>query len=65
MKQRVYAYLIVAFVGVLALSTSVGAQTTSATISGTVLDDSAGVIANARIIVVKLDTGLRRQATTE
>jgi len=54
-----------AFVGVLALSTLVRAQSTTATLGGTVLDESSAVVPDAKIAVVNLDTGLRRETTAD
>jgi hypothetical protein len=51
MARRIYACPIAAFIGVLALSSFVCAQTASATLSGTVLDESSAVIPAAQIIV--------------
>jgi hypothetical protein len=50
---------------VLALPSLVHAQTASATLGGTVLDESSAVVPGTRISIVNFDTGLRRQTTTD
>jgi Carboxypeptidase regulatory-like domain len=54
-----------ALLAVLALSTFVHAQAASATLGGPVLDESSAVVPDTRITVVNLDTGLRRETTTD
>jgi hypothetical protein len=49
----------------LALSTLVRAQAASATLSGTVVDESAAVVPDVRVIVVNLETGLQRSTASE
>src|SRR5262245_22313237 len=49
----------------LGLPTPVGAQAASATLSGTVVDESAAVVPSARVTVVNLETGLQRSTATE
>jgi hypothetical protein len=58
MARRIYACPIAVFIGVLAVSSFVRAQAASATISGTVLDQSSSVAPGAQTAVVNLDTGL-------
>src|SRR4030095_7297874 len=45
--------------------TLVNAQTTKATISGTVTDEKGAVVANAKIIARNLDTNLSRETTSD
>jgi carboxypeptidase family protein/TonB-dependent receptor-like protein len=54
---------IAALVGVLALSTLVHAQATTATLGGTVVDESDAIVPETYITVVNLATGLRRTTT--
>ena len=65
MKRLICACPLAAFVGVLALSSPVHAQAASATLGGPVLDESSAVVPDTRITVVNLDTGLRRETTTD
>jgi hypothetical protein len=65
MMRRIYACPIAAFIGVLALASLVHAQAASATVGGTVLDESSAVVPDAQITVVNLDTELRRATTTD
>jgi len=65
MKRRIYACPLAALFGLLALSSFVLAQAASATLGGTVLDESSAVVRDAQITVVNLDTGLRRETTTD
>ena len=65
MARRIYACPIAVFIGVWVLSSFVRAQAASATISGTVLDESSAVVPVAQITVVNLDTGLRRETAAE
>src|SRR5262245_23064424 len=46
--------------GVLILSATAGAQAASATLSGSVVDESAAVVPDVRLTVVNLATGLQR-----
>jgi hypothetical protein len=52
------------FIGVLGLSTFVRAQTATATLGGTVLDETGAVVANVQIAVVNLGNGLQRALTS-
>jgi Carboxypeptidase regulatory-like domain len=45
--------------------TLVNAQTTKATISGTVTDEKVAVVANAKIIARNLDTNLSRETKSD
>ena len=65
MERRICACPFAAFIGVLALASFVHAQAASATVGGTVLDESSAVVPGAQITVVDLDTGLRRETTTD
>src|SRR5260370_7848773 len=65
MTRRIYVCPFAAFVGLLALSLVVQAQTASATLGGTMLDESSAVIPDARITVVNLDTGRRRETAAD
>src|SRR4051812_20835292 len=65
MKRRIYACRLAAVVAILALSSFARAQAASATLGGTVLDESSAVVPGAQITVVNLDTRLRRETTTD
>src|SRR5262245_24344872 len=49
---------------VLMLNLAAGAQTNNATLSGTVRDNTGGVVPNVAITLSSAVTGLKRQATT-
>ena len=49
------------FIGVLALSAFVRAQSATATLGGTVLDETGAVVPNVRVTVVNLGNGLQRE----
>jgi Carboxypeptidase regulatory-like domain len=65
MNQRLYACPLAAVVAILALASFVHAQAASATVGGTVFDESSAVVPGAQITVVNLDTGLRRKTTAD
>ena len=65
MKRRICACPLAALLAVLAPSSIVHAQAVSATLGGTVLDESSAVVPGAQITVVNLDTGLRRETTAD
>jgi carboxypeptidase family protein len=50
-----------AFIGVLALSTLARAQSTTATLGGTVFDETGAVVPNVQVTVVNLGNGLQRK----
>ena len=52
------------FIGVLSLSTFVRAQTATATLGGTVLDETSAVVPNVQVTVVNLGNGLQRAITS-
>jgi hypothetical protein len=49
----------------LASTTLVRAQAASATLSGTVVDESAAVVPDVRVTIVNLETGLQRSTASE
>ena len=49
----------------MASSTLVRAQAASASLSGTVVDESAAVVPDVRVTVVNLETGLQRSTASE
>ena len=53
-----------AFLAVACLSASLGAQSTSASLSGRVTDSSQAVIVDAMIAAISVETNLRHEATT-
>jgi hypothetical protein len=57
------AWFVAVLAGLLGLSTIVHAQAASATLQGTVVDESAAVVPDVRITVVNLSTGLQRSAS--
>ena len=63
MAIRTCAYLAVAFVGLFIVPTIVRAQGATATLGGTVLDQSGAVVPGVQISVVNRGTGLQRVAT--
>ena len=65
MMRRICACSLAALLAVLALSSFGHAQAASATLGGTVLDESSAVVPDAKITVANLDTGLRRETTTD
>jgi hypothetical protein len=64
MPKRIALCLATLLAGVLGLPTPVRAQTASATIAGTVVDESTAAVPGVLVSVVNLTTGLRRSATT-
>ena len=62
--RRLSAHSVAVLCGVLMLNCAAGAQTNSATLSGTVRDNTGGVVPDVAITVSSAATGLKRQATT-
>src|SRR6185295_15683746 len=60
MPKQVAAWFVAVLGGVLGYSLIVCAQTASATLRGTVVDESAAVVPETRVSLVNLETGLRR-----
>ncbi|HET9831919.1 MAG TPA: TonB-dependent receptor, partial [Vicinamibacterales bacterium] len=64
MKRRVYACPLAVFVGVLTLSSPVGAQSPNASLAGRVTDPSGAAIGDARVAAIGADTNVRQETTT-
>src|SRR5262245_41540678 len=64
-NQRHACVVVVALIGVLGFSTFVDAQTTTATLGGTVVDESEAGVPDAQILIVNLGTGLRRATASD
>lgn len=62
MPNRTASWFAAVLAGVLGLSATVRTQAPSATLQGTVVDESAAVVPDVRITVVNLDTGLLRSS---
>jgi len=68
-EMRLHMKHVVMFLATLTLACWVSvpgcAQTTRGTITGTVTDESGGVVAGAKITVTQIDTGYARETTTD
>src|SRR5690348_11600276 len=62
--RRLSTHSVAVFCGALILSFSVGAQTNSATLSGTVRDSTGAIVPDVAITVSSKATGLKRQTTS-
>src|SRR5215207_9413557 len=62
MSRRFYQVLATVVACSLRLSSFASAQAATATISGTVIDESAAVVPDASITILNLETGLQRMA---
>src|SRR5262249_26542535 len=62
--RRLSVHSVALLFGVLMLNFTAGAQTNSATLSGTVRDSAGGVVPDVAITVSSAATGLKRQTTT-
>ena len=62
---KVLAFAVFAMALVFATSTPVTAQTTTATISGVVTDETGGVLPGSQLVVTNVATGVRRSTTAD
>src|SRR5215471_639818 len=62
--RRLSVHSVALLFGVLMLNFAAGAQTNSATLSGTVRDSAGGVVPDVAIMISSAATGLKRQTTT-